>query len=276
MTLSRRRIRSLLGMVGLGVLAIGVLYPLMILVFTAFKIGPELIANPTGLPTTWTLANLAKAWDQAKMGQLMINSLIVSGGVVIGTVALSSIGGFAFGRLEFRGRRWLPILLTIGLVLPFEVLMVPIFYTFRSLGLLNTYLAMILPQVALGLPFGILLIRGFIADLPSELFDAAEIDGAGLWHQYRYVAMPLATSALVALAVLELLWSWNQYLVALVMVQASDLRTIPLGLSLFIGRYQTDYVTLAAAALIAMVPSVALYIAFHRHVLRANLSGALK
>jgi raffinose/stachyose/melibiose transport system permease protein len=276
MTLSRRRIRSLLGMVGLGVLAIGVLYPVMILVFTAFKTGPDLIANPTGPPTTWTLANLAKAWDQAKMGQLMINSLIVSGGVVIGTVALSSIGGFAFGRLEFRGRRWLPILLTIGLVLPFEVLMVPIFYTFRSLGLLNTYLAMILPQVALGLPFGILLIRGFIVDLPSELFDAAEIDGAGLWHQYRYVAMPLATSALVALAVLELLWSWNQYLVALVMVQASDLRTIPLGLSLFIGRYQTDYVALAAAALIAMVPSLALYIAFHRHVLRANLSGALK
>jgi raffinose/stachyose/melibiose transport system permease protein len=276
MTLSRARVRSMLGLAGLGVLAIAVLYPLMILVFTAFKTGPELIADPTGLPRNWTLANLAKAWDQARMGTLMINSLIVSGGVVIGTVALSSIGGFAFGRLEFRGRRWLPILLTIGLVLPFEVLMVPIFYTFRSLGLLNSYLAMILPQVALGLPFGILLVRGFIADLPSELFDAAEIDGAGLWHQYRFVAMPLAKSALVALAVLELLWSWNQYLVALVMVQTTGLRTIPLGLSLFIGRYQTDYVALAAAALIAMVPSLALYIVFHRHVLRANLSGALK
>jgi ABC-type glycerol-3-phosphate transport system permease component len=276
MNLNRARVRSLLGLLGFGVAALVILYPLLILVSTAFKTGPELIANPTGLPNTWTLANLAKAWDQARMGQLMVNSLIVSGGVVIGTVALSSIGGFAFGRLEFRGRRWLPVLLTIGLVLPFEVLMVPMFYTFRSLGLLNSYLAMILPQVALGLPFGILLLRGFIADLPSELFDAAEIDGAGLWHQYRYIAMPLAKTALVALGVLELLWSWNQYLVALVMVQSSDLRTIPLGLSLFIGRYQTDYAALAAAALIAMAPSLALYIVFHRHVLRANLSGALK
>jgi ABC-type glycerol-3-phosphate transport system permease component len=275
MTLSPRA-RSVLGLLGLSVLALVILYPVAILVFTAFKTGPDLIANPTGLPTNWTFANLAKAWDQARMGTLMINSLIVSGGVVLGTVALSSIGGFAFGRLEFRGRRWLPILLTIGLVLPFEVLMVPIFYTFRDLGLLNSYLAMILPQVALGLPFGILLIRGFIVDLPSELFDAAEIDGAGLWHQYRYIAMPLAKSALVALGVLELLWSWNQYLVALVMVQTTSLRTIPLGLSLFVGRYQTDYVTLAAAALIALVPSLVLYIVFHRHVLRANLSGALK
>jgi len=272
----RRRIRSFAGFVGLAIVAVVILYPLLILVFTAFKSGPELVRNPTGIPQTWTLDGFQTAWEDARMGTLMINSLIVSTAVVAGTVFLSSLGGFAFGRLRFRGKRWLPVLLTVGLVLPFEVLMVPIFYTFRGLGLLDSHLSMILPQIALALPFGILLLSGFIADLPQELFDASEIDGASLWSQYRDLAMPLARPALIALAVFQFLWSWNQYLIALVMVQSSDLRTMPLGLSFFVGRYQTNYTALAAAALIAFLPSLVLYTLFHRHVLKANLSGALK
>jgi ABC-type glycerol-3-phosphate transport system permease component len=144
----------------------------------------DLIVNPTGPPTEWTFANFAKAWTEAGMATLMVNSVIVSGGVVLGTVILSSLGGFALGRLRLRGTAILPLLLTIGLVLPFEVLMIPLFYSFRAVGLLDSYLSMILPQVALGLPFGILLVRSFIAELPQDFFDAAEIDGAGLWNQY--------------------------------------------------------------------------------------------
>jgi raffinose/stachyose/melibiose transport system permease protein len=258
------------------VMAAIVLYPLQILVFTAFKSESELVLNPLGIPNAWTLGGFDDAWNDARMGTLMVNSLIVSTLVVLGTLFLASLGGFAFGRLHFWGKRALPILLTVGLVLPFEVLMVPIFYTFRGLGLLDSYLSLVLPQVALAMPFGILLLRGFIADLPQELFDAGEIDGAGLWAQYRHIAMPLARPALIALAVFQFLWSWNQYLMALVMVQSSELRTIPLGLSFFIGRHQTQYTALAAAAIIALLPSLTLYVIFHRHVLKANLSGALK
>ena len=260
----------------MAAIALAVLYPLVILLFTAFKTQGDLIVNPTGPPTEWTFANFAKAWTEAGMATLMVNSLIVSGGVVLGTVILSSLGGFALGRLRLRGTGVLPLLLTIGLVLPFEVLMIPLFYSFRAVGLLDSYLSMILPQVALGLPFGILLVRSFIAELPQAFFDAAEIDGAGPWDQYLHVAMPLARPALVALAVLELIWSWNQYLVALVMVQDPHLRTIPLGLSIFLGRHESNYTALAAAALIALVPSLILYIVFHREALRANLAGALK
>jgi raffinose/stachyose/melibiose transport system permease protein len=270
------RVRPLASFAALALVAVIVLYPLQILVFTAFKSEAELITNPLGIPGQWSTSGFDRAWNDARMGTLMVNSLIVSTAVVIGTVFLASLGGFAFARLRFWGKRAFPVLLTVGLVLPFEVLMVPIFYTFRGLGILDSHLAMVLPQVALGLPFGILLLRGFIADLPQELFDAGEIDGAGLWSQYRHVAMPLAKPALIALAVFQFLWSWNQYLVALVMVQSSDLRTIPLGLSFFIGRYQTNYTALAAAALIALLPSLTLYVIFHRHVLKANLSGALK
>jgi ABC-type glycerol-3-phosphate transport system permease component len=268
--------RAILSFVFVALLALVILYPLQILVFTAFKSETELIHNPLGIPEAWTVEGLDRAWNDARMGALMVNSLIVSSAVVIGTVFLSSLGGFALGRLQFWGKRAFPVLLTIGLVLPFEVLMIPIFYTFRAAGLLNSYASLILPQIALGLPFGILLVRGFIADLPQELFDAGEMDGAGLWAQYRRIAMPLARPALIALAVFQFLWSWNQYLVALVMVQSSDLRTLPLGLSYFIGRFQTDYTALASAAVIALLPSLALYVVFHRHVLKANLAGALR
>jgi raffinose/stachyose/melibiose transport system permease protein len=272
----RLRMQSGVAFAVMVLIAAVVLYPLLILVFTAFKSQAELVTNPLGIPNAWTVVGFGSAWDDAGMGSLMVNSLIVSTSVVIGTLVLASLGGFAFARLRFRGKRVFPILLTIGLVLPFEVLMVPIFYTFREFGLLNTYVSMILPQIALGLPFGILLLRGFIADLPGELFDAAEIDGAGLWSQYSDIAIPLIRPALIALAVFQFLWSWNNYLVALVMVQSSDLRTIPLGLSFFIGRFGTNYTSLAAAAVIALLPSLTVYVVFHRRVLKVNLAGALK
>src|SRR4029078_3288904 len=130
-------------------------------VFTAFKREAELVMNPLGIPNRWTADGFGRAWNDARMGSLMVNSMIVSVSVVAGTVILASLGGFAFARLQFWGKRAFPILSTIGLGLPFEVLMIPIFYTFRGLGLLASSLSMILPQIALGLPFGILLLRGF-------------------------------------------------------------------------------------------------------------------
>ena len=274
------RWRKLLSQVFLLALmcAIGfvVVYPVLMVIFTAFKTNAELARNPLGVPREWTSANFADAWREAGMSRLFLNSVMISSGVVLGSVALSAMGAFALARLEFPGKRVLPVLLTVGLVLPFETLMIPLFYTFKAFHGLNTYWAMILPQIGLALPFGILLVRGFIAGLPQELFDAAEIDGAGLWRQFLHVVVPMARPALVALAVFQFLWSWNQYLIALVMVQDPNMRTIPLGLTFFVGRYSTFYTGLAAAAVIAMLPMFAMYVVFHRQIQQANLAGVLK
>jgi raffinose/stachyose/melibiose transport system permease protein len=253
-----------------------VVYPVLMVIFTAFKTDAELARNPLGVPRDWTSANFSNAWREAGMSKLFLNSVMISSGVVLGSVALSAMGAFALARLEFPGKRVLPVLLTVGLVLPFETLMIPLFYTFKAFHALNTYWAMILPQIGLALPFGILLVRGFIAGLPQELFDAAEIDGAGLWRQFLHVVVPMARPALVALAVFQFLWSWNQYLIALVMVQDPNMRTIPLGLTFFVGRYSTFYTGLAAAAVIAMLPMFAMYVVFHRQIQQANLAGVLK
>lgn len=260
----------------MGIIAFLILYPLLIVTFTAFKTEADLARNPLGFPQAWSTANFERAWRDAKMGDLMRNSLIVSTGVVLGGVLLSAMGGFALARLNFFGRSIVPVLLVIGLVLPFETLMIPLFYTFRPLGILNTYWAMILPQIGLGLPFGILLLRGFIGELPQDYFDAAEMDGCNLLQQFRYLVLPLSRPALIALGVFLFLWSWNQYLVALVMIQNPNLRTIPLGLSFFVGRFETSYTALAAAAVVAALPIVILYVIFNRQILQANLYGALK
>jgi raffinose/stachyose/melibiose transport system permease protein len=270
------RARNALVLALMIAIAVVILYPVLMVIFTAFKTDAELARNPLGVPHQWTWVNYVTAWRDAGMSKLFFNSVLISVGVVVGSVILSAMGAYALARLDFPGRRVLPILLTAGLVLPFETLMIPLFYTFKALHGLNTYWAMILPQVALALPFGILLIRGFIADLPQELFDAAELDGAGIWRQFIYVVVPLARPALIALAVFQFLWSWNQYLIGLVMVQDPHMRTIPLGLSFFVGRYSTFYTGLAAAAVIAMLPMFLMYVLFHRQIQQANLAGALK
>lgn len=272
----RRLVAQLLVVATMSVIGLAILYPVLMVIFTAFKTDAELARNPLGIPHFWTFVNFESAWTDAGMSRLFLNSVMISVGVVIGSVILSAMGAYALARLEFPGKRVLPILLTVGLVLPFETLMIPLFYTFKAFHVLNTYWAMILPQVGLALPFGILLIRGFIADLPQELFDAAEIDGAGIWRQFLYVVAPLSRPAIIALSVFQFLWSWNQYLIGLVMVQDPSMRTIPLGLTFFVGRYATFYTGLAAAAVIAMLPMFAMYVVFHRQIQQANLAGVLK
>lgn len=274
--LLRKRLITILQFLFMLAIALAVSYPILLMIFTAFKTRPELTNNPFGVPQLWAFENLAKAWDKADLGRLIRNSVIVSGAVVVGTVSLSLLGGFAFARLKFPAKPLFFIALTLGLVVPQGTLVIPLFYQMKLLGLLNSYLAIILPQVGLGLPFGILLLTSFIRDLPEEIMDAATIDGCDLWQQFRYVVVPLVRPAAVALAVFQFIWSWNQYLLPLVMIADPAKRTVPIGLGYFMGRYSSDFILLAAASTIAFLPILLAYILFHRQVMAARLSGALK
>lgn len=257
-------------------IAVVMLYPIQLVVSTAFKTEAERIRNPLGLPRAWVFGNIVKAWQVTNMGNLMKNSLIVSFWTTTLAVFLSCLGGFAMARLRFPGRDFLPYLLALGLVLPFEAIMVPTFYTYRFLKMLDNYWSMILPMVGLGLPFGILLIRGFVSDLPEDYFEAMKLDGGDLFAQFFRLVIPLAWPAIITLSVFQFLWSWNTYLVSLVMVQNPALRTVPLGLGFFVGRYHTQYNLLASAALISAIPMIILYILFSRQILKTNVTSGLK
>jgi raffinose/stachyose/melibiose transport system permease protein len=257
-------------------IALAMSYPIFLMLFTGLKSQAELTRNLFGVPRSWAFSNLVEAWETAKLGNLMKNSLIVSSAVVVGTVCLSLLGGFAFARLAFPAKRLLFTTLTLGLIVPQGTLVIPLFYQMKTLKLLNTYLAVILPQVALGLPFGILLLRGFIQEIPQEIMDAAEVDGCNLWQQFVHIVFPLVRPAAVALAVFKFIWSWNQYLLPLVMIQLPRMRTVPIGLTYFVSRFSGDFTLLSAAASITVVPILVTYIIFHRHIMEARLAGALK
>jgi ABC-type glycerol-3-phosphate transport system permease component len=267
-------IRAFITIVLAGIAFI-VFYPILLMLFTGLKSPAELVRNTFGVPQSLYLQNLVDVWVSEKLDRYLVNSVIVSGGVVVGTIVLSALGGFGFARLRFGGKRFFLLLLLLGLVIPFETLVIPIFYMMRGMKLLSTYWAMIIPQIALGLPFGILLVRSFTVNLPQELFDAAELDGCSTWKRFRYVALPLMRPALVAVAIFQAIWSWNQYLLPLVVVQDPNMRTLPLMLGFFIGRYTTDFGRLCAAALLLFLPTLLFYILFHRQILNARLTGAL-
>src|SRR5690606_2330756 len=185
------------------------------------------------------------------------------------------MSGYAFGTMRFRGESILLLLILLGLMVPFEAVIIPLWQLMGSLGLRNTYWALILPQVALSFAFGTYWMRSFFRDFPRELVDAAVVDGCTTWDVLWRVLFPLSRPALLSLVVLLFMWTWNEFFLVLVMV-TGDLRTLPVGLALLRGRYAADVPVMAAAATIVSLPVIVLYVFFQRHFIRGMVSGAIK
>jgi raffinose/stachyose/melibiose transport system permease protein len=164
----------------------------------------------------------------------------------------------------------------LGLMVPFQSVMIPIYYLLRDIHLLETYWAFILPGIAFRLPFGIFLMRAFFRGLPSELGDAARVDGANEWGVFRQIMLPLAVPGLATLIVFQFIWTWNQFLMPLVFVQRDDLRPVSLGTMFFFGRFTADRGMIAAGVTISMLPMVVLYLLLQRRFIEGITAGALK
>ncbi len=260
----------------LVVISLFSIYPILLLFFTSSKPQSELVRNPFGFPKTFFSQNYEEVWKSEGLPHYLLNSIIVSGCVVLGTVSLSAMAGFGLARLKFRGKNVILIALVMGLVVPAETLVIPLFYMMRSLHLLSTYAAMILPQIALGLPFSILLVHSFTVGLPQELFEAAEIDGCSIMDRFLRIALPLIRPALIGVAIFQFIWSWNQYLLPLVLVQKPEMRTVPVMLGYYIGKHGANFGNLTAAAVVLFLPILVFYLLFHRSILGVRLTGALK
>src|SRR5690606_4940387 len=164
---------------------------------------PQTYAAPCGVPEPWQWGNLVEAWRVGGLGQLYLNSLLVTGLSVALTVSLASLAAYAFARLEFRGRDALYYVFLIGLLLPPQTVVIPLFVLLRDLGVINTYLALILPYTSWPLALTIYLLRSFYLTLPGELEDAARIDGAGMFQTFFHVMLPLVRPALVTMVILN-------------------------------------------------------------------------
>jgi len=218
----------------------------------------------------------SKAFTTAHFSFYLRSSLVISFGVVAGTVVVSVLAGYAFGTMRFRGDTVLFYLLLAGLIVPFEALIVPLYFDLRRLHLTNSYWSVILPLIGTNSSFGTFWMRAYFRSVPKELIEAAAIDGAGSFRTLWKVLLPAGRPAVLTLVVLVFMWSWNEFLLPLVMLSRDELRTAPLGLAFFAGRYQTDRVGMAAAAVMAAIPVVIVFIALQRSFVRGMLVGAIK
>jgi len=253
-----------------------IILPIIGLVLSAFKTDTEIIKGPFALPEQWTLDTFENAWTTGRFNYFFRNSVLVTVVVVIVSVFLSTLTGYAFGLLPVPGRKVLFPLLLLGYMVPFEAVIIPLYHFMDTLHLTDTYWALILPQVGLSVSFGTLWMSSFFRNAPKELVDAAAIDGCNRWQVLWRILWPLSRPAVLTLVVLVFMWTWNEFLLALVMVQKETMRTLPVGLAFFQGRYSANIPLMAAGSLIVAGPILLVYILFQRYFIRGMLGGSIK
>ena len=250
--------------------------PVLWVYMTAFRSDSEIVADPLGLPQEWRVENFSEAWKVGKFDRYFLNSVIIAVPVVLGVVGLSSMAGYALARFKFRGNRAIFMMFLVGLMVPFQAVMIPLYYDLRDWHILSTYWAVILPSIGLGLPFGIFLMRAFFFGIPVELGDSARVDGCNELQVFWKVMLPLTIPAASALGIFQFMWTWNSFLMPMLYLQREELRTLPLGVMLFSGRYSTQYGLLFAGVTIATLPVVIAYVVLQRRVTAGLTAGAIK
>jgi raffinose/stachyose/melibiose transport system permease protein len=258
----------------LGVFSLLAILPIVGIVLTSLQ--DQSAFAPFGTLHGFHLSNFADAWRRGNFGRYLISSGIVVVAVVSVSTVLSIMSGYAFGLMRFRGSETLFYLFLLGLMVPTEAVIVPLYYDLRNLQLANTYWALILPQIGTSVAFGTFWMRAYFRSVPHSLVEAARIDGASSWFTLWRVLLPLARPAVLTMTVLLFMWTWNEFLLALVMVSDEGLRTAPLGLSFFQGRNTGDLPLLAAGAMIIAAPVTIVYVFLQRHFIRGMVSGAVK
>ncbi len=235
-------------------------------------------STPLGIdwPANPQWGNFARAFQVANMPALLVSSTLIVLGVVPVSVVIATMAGFAIGHLRIPGARLLFIVFLLGLTLPLEGIITPLYYLVRSFGLLNSRLAIVLPLIGLYMPFSVYWMRAHFVNMPSELSEAARVDGAGILDLFWRIHVPLARPAISSLTILLSVWTWNQFLLALVLVQDPTQRTMAGALGAFQGHYATDIPLLSAGALLILMPSLLVFLVFQRQFVAALLQGSLK
>jgi len=256
--------------------AIVAVYPLVSIALLALSPRTDIITG-FHVPTTLTLDNFSTAWDGARFDEALINSAIVALTVVVVSVALSVLAGYALGTMRVPGGTLMFFVLMTGLIIPYESLIIPLYHMFRGWLLLDSLPALILPQIGVSVTLGTFWMRGFFRSTPAAIVEAARVDGAGTLRTLVGILVPSARPAILTLSVLIFMYTWNDFLLALVMNPSGRVFTAPLALSFFAGAQRTsDQTVVAAAAVLVAIPVMLFYIALQRQFLRGFLTGAVK
>jgi raffinose/stachyose/melibiose transport system permease protein len=260
----------------LSFLAIVWLYPVLWTLANAVRSSADIYRPPWDLPWPPAVANLGEAWDRARLGDALANSAWVSTMTVAGVLVLSIPAAYALTRLRPPRRAVLFMLILAPLIIPTEVLIVPLFSIFRAFGLINSLPGLALVNVAANVSFATVILSGFVRRVPQDVIDAARVDGADRVDVLLRIVIPLARPGIVAVAVLVAVLTWNDYAGAVVLVQRPDAFTAPLALTTFSTYYATDQGLAFAGMAIVMLPPVLLFLVLQRRFIQGLTAGAVR
>ncbi len=257
--------------------AVYTLFPLIWLIISSLKTNFEFLAqSPFSLPAKPQWINYFNALAVAGLGRMLLNSVFVGLLATLLNVVIASMSAYCISRFRFRGREKIFTLFTAGILVPLNALMVPYFVIINKLGLYNTYGGMILLYCAIGIPMSTFLIRGLMDSIPMEVEEAAYIDGCGFFGRFFHILLPLSRTGIVTAATFEFLTCWNEFVFANLIVSSEKLRTIQVGIRYFTNQFSTDYVSMYAAIVISIIPSIVGYILFQEQIIAGMTSGAVK
>lgn len=252
------------------------LMPMLFIVLTSLKSNSEFFGNEVfTLPKTINWRNFPDALVKGNLARYMLNSLIITGIKLPIGIILESVTAFALTRLFLKRANAIFVFFLIGMMIPMQVTLMPLNIALTKLSLTNTYLGLILIYIGFGLPFGILVMRGFFRSIPIEVDESARLFGCNNLQLLFYILIPMAKPAIATLVILDFLSTWNEFLFSSLLITKSSMRTVPAGLFNFFGEFGTDYTLLSAGVLISVVPILLVYIFFQRYFVE-GMSGAVK
>lgn len=255
--------------------ALAILFPFVWMLMTSLKPEPEVITYPPHLfPRHFTVRAYKDVWTQIQFGRLFLNSVIFAGGVTVLSLTLDSLTAYALARLQFPGRELIFWLIIATLMVPFQVLLVPVFLQVFDLHLLNTYAGLIIPRATNG--FGIFLLRQFFMSIPRDFDEAARLDGASEFYIFRKITLPLSLPALATLGIFHFTFNWNDFLWPLIITTNDDMRTLPAGLAVFSGQHETQYSLMMAGAALTLLPLLIAFLFLQRYFIRGIALTGIK
>lgn len=253
-----------------------VLFPLLWLLVNSFKVEKEIIGfPPTFFGTTYTMKSFERIFRTIPMGNYIKNTVIFAVGTTFLAVLFDSMAGYAFARLKFKGKNVIFIFVLLTMMVPFQVMMIPLFLESNALGLLDTYAGLILPKATSA--FGIFMMRSYFAALPKDLEEAARVDGMNEAGIFVKIMLPLIKPGVLTLTIFYLMQNWNDLLYPLMMTSSTKMRTLSAGLALFVGEHATTYYgPQLAGALLSVLPLLVVYIFFQKYFIASAATSGMK
>ncbi|WP_372632242.1 carbohydrate ABC transporter permease [Cohnella sp.] len=255
--------------------AIVSVYPLIWMVFYSLKDNNEIfVTNPFGFPTQLRFENYVSAISEFNVPQYFLNSVLVTVVTIFGTISLAVMFAYSAARLRWKGKTFAQMYVVIGMFVPVQVVMIPLAILVRDFNLTNTYASLIIPYIAFNLSFSTMVFFGFFRTIPNELEESACLDGANIYQTFFKIMLPLVKPSIATMVIFVFLAAWNEYPIALMLISAEALKTLPLGLQFFQGQFTTDWGAMGAAMTIASLPTVLIYILFSEQVEKAMTVGS--